>query len=433
MHTFRQNFKTGWPGLFGYMFFTGMMAAGYFYNVTFVQLGLTDLGKRIIGMSDTAVAFGMAGLALLALITALAFGYWMRQTNRSANFFVKLRFVFFVVVIQTILTAAASFVYTELTFYAWIGIASLALGVGMPVTFSLTVDLIARRHRGMVAGLVTAAAYFSSNAFSSSTWQMEHFQRLALLIMVPGTLTVGFLVLARPAFLLPLSRQHLNPLFAIGRFVHQDSAGNFRVQRSLIGLLFLMFGVFFIDSLGFLRLLDTPLYMNTAWQSEDANIHLFIAWTHVVAALIGGVLYTYLSERHLFLWIFGTFAVAHLQYLFHASVGSATYAPLSMPMLYAIAVSLYTVVNFAIWADISTPQSISFNTAVGVALSGWSATFLSTAVGIYWGAIQMPLETHLRIVGSLAIVFFLGVLILLYFTSGTRLPIRQKLSEGEPK
>jgi hypothetical protein len=90
-------------------------------------------------------------------------------------------------------------------------------------------------------------------------------------------------------------------------------------------------------------------------------------------------------------------------------------------------------VNFAIWADISTPQSISFNTAVGVALSGWSATFLSTAVGIYWGAIQMPLETHLRIVGSLAIVFFLGVLILLYFTSGTRLPIRQKLSEGEPK
>jgi MFS family permease len=427
----RRYWETGWPGLFGYLFFIGMMAAGYFYNVTFIQLGLTDLGKRIVGMDAAAVARGMAGLALLALVTALAFGYWMQKTGRSTSFSTKLRFILFVVITQTALTAVASLVQSKPAFYAWIVVASLALGVGMPVTFSLTVDLIARRHRGMVAGLVTAAAYFASNAFTSSSWHMAHFQRLALLIMVPGTLTVAFLVLARPAFLLPLARQHRLPAFAIGRFVRKDASGRYRAQRSLIGLLVLMFGVFFIDSLGFLRLLDTPLYMNTAWQSEEHNIHLFIAWTHVAAALIGGVMYTYLSERHLFAWIFGIFAVAHVQYLFHASVGSASYAPLSMPMLYAIAVSLYTVVNFAIWADISTPQTISLNTAVGVALSGWSATFLSTAVGIQWGAEQMPLEMHLRIVGSLAIVFFLGVLILLYVTGGRPRPVGQTSAGGD--
>ena len=37
-----------WPVVAGYLLFTGMMAVGYFYNVTFVQLGLKDLGERSV-------------------------------------------------------------------------------------------------------------------------------------------------------------------------------------------------------------------------------------------------------------------------------------------------------------------------------------------------------------------------------------------------
>ncbi len=402
--------------IFGQLFFIAMMAAGYFYNVTFIQLGLTDLGRRIIGLSAQRVAEGMGVLALLALIVALAFGYRLQKSEHGSNFPFKLKILFGVVLGQTLLTALASLVYTQFLFFAWIIAAALTLGVGMPVTFSLTVDLVPRKNRGIVAGLVTAAAYFASNAFSGATWHMENFQRLALIVMVPGALGLGLFLLLKPPILKILAAQHQEATFAIGRFIERNPAtGQTSIRRNLPGLLVLMFGVFFIDSLGFLRLLETPVYMQNAWQSIDPNIHLFIAITHVVAALVGGILYRYLSEQHLFGWIFGIFAITQLEYTFHARIGAENYAPLAMPMLYAIAVSLYTVVNFAIWADISTPKTIHLNAAIGVALSGWSATFLSTAVGMLFGALSMPLEQHLRIVDSLAFLFFLGFLLQLYF------------------
>jgi hypothetical protein len=81
-----------------------------------------------------------------------------------------------------------------------------------------------------------------------------------------------------------------------------------------------------------------------------------------------------------------------------------------MPMLYATAVSLYTVVNFSLWADFSTPRTIAMNTAVGVALSGWTATFLSTALALRWQTGGMPLAEHLRLVQALALLFLLGML-----------------------
>ena len=52
--------------IFGYLLFIGMMVVGYYYNLTFVQLGLVDLGERILGLSQAQTARNMA---LLALIT----------------------------------------------------------------------------------------------------------------------------------------------------------------------------------------------------------------------------------------------------------------------------------------------------------------------------------------------------------------------------
>ena len=93
----------------------------------------------------------------------------------------------------------------------------------------------------------------------------------------------------------------------------------------------------------------------------------------MVGALVAGVLYSSLHQRPLFLWILGIFTLTHLQYSIHIRT-QATSAALSLLMLYALAVSLYTVVKFAIWADISTPDTICLNSALGVALSGRTAT-----------------------------------------------------------
>jgi hypothetical protein len=68
-----------WPVVGGYLLFIGMMAAGYFYNVTFIQLGLKDLGEHVLGLHAAEVAQQMALLALLTCLVALAFGYGMQQ------------------------------------------------------------------------------------------------------------------------------------------------------------------------------------------------------------------------------------------------------------------------------------------------------------------------------------------------------------------
>jgi len=392
-----------------------MMSAGYYYNLTFVQLGLEDFATRVLGLSQRAFALDMALLAILTCLTALAFGFWMQRQNWACCMRTKLRLAFGVVLTQTMLTAVAPFVSHEPGFLIWLSFTSLALGVGVPVMFSMTIDLVPVRLRGYAAALITAAAYFAA-AVLSSEWSFAAFRNQSLILLVAGTFGMGILSIVNHPWMNALSSQHIQPEFAIGRFVRQKKMGKSRIGNRLPGLILIMFGIYFVDSLGFLRLLKTPVYMQSAWQSPDLEIRMFIAGVHVVGALVGGVLYTALRERPLFLWIFGIFGLTHLQYSFHIRVAEGAAGILSMPMLYALAVSLYTVINFALWADLSTPQTISVNSALGVALSAWTATFLSTALSILWSE-SLSLADHIQIVDALAVLLFLVMLAVVYFRS----------------
>jgi MFS family permease len=407
------------PQFFGVCLFIGMMAAGYYYNLTFVQLGLEDFGTRWLGLSATAVARDMALLALLTCLTALTFGGWMQRRGIGRNFRFKMRISFGVVFAQTLLTAVIPAVQNETTFIIWLAFVSVALGIGVPAMFSLTVDLVPVRQRGMAAALVTALAYFAAEILSAE-WTFEFFQARLLLVLAIGTLGLGVLAFTQHPWLEIIARQHQQPSFTIGRFVRQQANQTFRLKRSVLGLVALMFGIYFIDSLGFLRLLNVPGFMEATWQSPHFGDRLFIAGMHVVGALIAGVLYQALNERHLFFWIFGLFALTHLQYSLHLKSTGDTVVTLAMPMLYALAVSLYTVVNFAIWADLSTPDTVSFNSALGVALSGWTATFLSTGLALFWQGIGFGLTLHIQIVDALAMLLFLVMLALAFFRKPER-------------
>ena len=400
-----------WPTLFGYALFIGMLAAGYTYNLTFVQFGLLDLGTRLVGMSEPRVVTGMAALALLTCLAALAAGLWMQRSGRSADFIFKLRLAFAVVLVQTLLTAWAPIIRSQLAFFAWILFASAALGLGVPATFGLTVDLIPVRDRGLVAALVTGLAYFAAVVFSTS-WQIESFSAQYLGLLALSSLLMGGLAFLPLPWIRQLAEQHSHPAFGRGRYVRLNPDGEPRVQRRLLVLIALMFGIFFVDSLGFLRLADTPAIFANSWQSLDLQVRLFIGLTHVAAALIAGVLYSALEERGLFLWIFGLFALVHLMYTFDLRLPGPSGQSLTEPMLYATAVSLYTVINFAIWADISTPETISRNAALGVAFSGFTATFLSTALALQFRLAGLPLELHLRIVDAIAMLMFILNLVL---------------------
>ncbi|WP_276281554.1 MFS transporter [Halorussus caseinilyticus] len=410
-----------WPTVLGYALFVTLLAAGYYYNVTFVQLGLLDLGTRLVGMSEAQVSAWMAALALLTLAVAVLTGMTMDRRGWSKNLLVKFRLLFGVVALQFLLTLVAPAVRTVPAFGAWILLGSVALGVGIPVTFGMTIDFVAVADRGYVAAAITALAYFAANVYPLE-WRVEAFSAVMVAAMLPGLVALGVVASGRvgPAnrLVARLADQHERRAFGVGRFCRPARVPT----RSFAfwGPVVLMFGVFFVDSLGFLRIVETPTFVQSAWQSPDFGDHLFLGAVHVLGALVGGVLYTNFDRNWLFLWVFGLFSLTHLFYT--TDVRMAAWLPglargASSPLnsaVYAVAVSFYTTLNFALWPDLSTPETVGTHTAIGVGLAGWLATFLSTAVALYFETAEVTLLSHLNVVNALALALFTALVASLY-------------------
>jgi hypothetical protein len=173
--------------------------------------------------------------------------------------------------------------------------------------------------------------------------------------------------------------------------------------------------VFFIDSLGFLRIIDTPVFIYTSWQSPELGVRLFIGLSHVLGAAMAGVLYTVFGRRWLFLWILGLFAFTHLLYTFQLGTApTGIDPPLSLPFFYVLAVSFYTTLNFALWPDLSTPANVGIRTGLGVGIAGWLASFLSTSLALYSRDVGLSLLEHLRYVNALALLLAVGYPVALY-------------------
>jgi hypothetical protein len=399
-----------WPTLFGYVLFVAVLAAGYYYNLTFVQLGLIDLGTRVLDLSRTRVSLWMAVLALVAFVTAVGAGVALDRSGWSRDLDAKLRVLWVVVVVQFLLTLVAPGLRTETGFAAWISVCAVSLGVGMPTTFSLVVDLVPVADRGGVAAAATAGAYFLANVYPLQ-WRIESFSLVVSAAMAPAVVVLGVLAFRDVGVLDSLRGRHRDPTFGVGRFCRPRPVRTWSYE--FWSVILLMFGVFFVDSLGFLRIVDTPAYVATAWQSPDFGVHLLIGTVHVVTAVMGGVLYANFGRRWLFLLVFGLFGFTHLMYVFDVRAGVGD-APLLMPLFYAGTVSFYTVLNFALWPDVSTPETIGRHSAIGVGFAGFLATFLSTAVALYLQAETVPLVSHLELVDALALLLFLVLVVTVY-------------------
>ncbi|MCU4744424.1 hypothetical protein [Natronoglomus mannanivorans] len=394
-----------WPPVVGALLFVSLLTAGYYYNLTFVQLGLFDLGVNRVGMSHVGVSLAMALLALLAFLTAVVTGVALDRTGWSQTLLVKLRLVLAVVLTQLVLTAVAPLVTTPAQFLGWVVVCAISLGVGMPTTLSLTIDFVPVRDRGYVAAL----SFFVA-AIYPLEWSIEEFSTVLVAAMIPGAVVLALLASGRLGIVETFAEQHRE--FGTGRFCRPDPVSTWSL--TFWTLVVLMFGVFFIDSLGFLRLVETPTYIFTSWQSPDLRVRLFIAFAHVVGAGMAGVLYTNFERRWLFLWVFGLFSVTHLLYTFDIRAAQAGDPSLLLPLFYVLAVSFYTTLNFALWPDLSTPETIGTHSAIGLGMAGFLATFLSTGVALYFQALEVTLFDHLNVVNALALLLFVSLAVLLY-------------------
>jgi MFS family permease len=398
----------------GYLLFLGLMAPGYYYNVTFVQLGLHDLGVRVIGMGEREVAAAMGLLALVTAIAAVGTGLLMRRWQ--PGLVGKLRVAAAVVIVHTALAGLAPNLGDPAAFVGWTLVAGVSLGIGVPVTFGLAVDLVAVPHRGYVAAAITAVAYFAAAALAPE-WRIDAFADQLFWPMLAGAIGLVIFSWVRNPLLESLAGQHARPEFAVGRFVRDGRSPNRLLLAYVVGL----GAIFFIDSLGFLRLIFTPAIVADTWQSPEETVRWFIGGVHVLGAAIGGILYARLDGRTMLLWIFGIFALVQLMYVMGertpSTIETTTLAP---AMLYAVAVSLYTVVTFAVWADLSTPRTVGLNVALGIGLAGWLTTFASTALSLELRIGGVGVDEHLSWVAAIAMLAFLAVLGMLFFGTSSR-------------
>jgi hypothetical protein len=324
---------------------------------------------------------------------------------------VKLRILFVVIAVQTVLTVVVGSVTTPSEYLAWVLAGAAAIGVGMPVTFSFMIDFVPIRHRGGVAAAVAGFAFFAAAVYPLQ-WRIEEFAPVMSAVMVPGVAVLGVVSFRRFDFVDKLARQHER--FGVGRFCRPDPVAT--ASFAFWGPLILMFSVFFIDSLGFLRIIDSPAYISTSWQSPEVSVRLFIAVTHIVGAAMAGVLYTAFDRRWLWGAVLALFAFTHLLYTFHLGTAPAGIdPPLALPLFYVLAVSFYTTLNFALWADLSTPASIGIHTGLGVGIAGWLASFLSTSLALYSEGAGLSLLEHLRYVNALALLLAVAFPLSLYF------------------
>jgi MFS family permease len=364
----------------------------------------------VVGLSRFEVSVGMAALALVAFAVAIATGVALDRTGVGTDLHGKLRLLWVVVVVQLALTATAPFLGSGVAFGGWILVCAASLGVGMPTTFSLVIDFVPVGDRGVVAGAATAGAYFLANVYPTQ-WRIESFSVIMSGAMLPAVVILGVLAFRRFDLIAALADNHERDDFGVGRFCRPTPVRTW--SFGFWAFVLLMFGVFFVDSLGFLRIIETPAYIYTSWQSPDFGVHLLIGGVHVLTAAMAAVLYVNFGRRWLFVLVFGLFGFTHLMYVFdaRASLGNA---PLLMPLFYAGTVSFYTVLNFAIWPDMATRETIGRHSAIGVGLAGFLATFLSTAVVLFLDSIELPLASHLNVVDALALLLFFGLLVATY-------------------
>jgi MFS family permease len=399
-----------WDVLAGYALFVSVLAGGYYYNLTFVQLGLIDLGTGAVGLSEFGVSVWMAVLALVAFGVAVVAGVALDRSGASRDLRRKLRVLWVVVTVQFVLTVTAPLLRTEAGFGLWILACAASLGVGMPATFALAVDFVPVEDRWVAAAAATAGAYFLANVYPVR-WEIGSFAAAMAVAIAPAVVVLWVLAFRRFDLLASLADNHERPEFGVGRFCRPTPVRT--RSYALWSVVVLMFGVYFVDSLGFLRIVETPAYVSTSWQSPDFGVHLLIGGVHVLAAAMGGVLYANFDRRWLFVLVFGLFGFTHLMYVFDARAALGG-APLVMPLFYSGAVSVYTVVNFAVWADLSTPETIGRHSAIGVGLAGFLATFLSTAVVLYTEGAGLSLAEHLRIVDALALLLTFLLIVAAY-------------------
>lgn len=401
----RPRIQQGTRAAFGV--YVVVLAAAYYYNLTLVQLGVTDTGMQRLGLAMEVVAGAMGLLAVVTLAVTLLSGTLIDRWGWGLRTVVKCRVLFGIVVLQIGVTALLPAVASLPGFLLWIMACAVLLGAAIPVAFSLMLDLVAPGMRGYAAGAVTGCA-FALAVLVPYEWAVGNFVPAAIAVLTPAAVALGAAAGA------PRLVDGLDPGDRTGRGARGADRTSERtrdqswaVTAPLVGGVLLLFGAFFIDSLGFVRIIEQAQYVETSWQSSAITVRGTLAVTHVVGGLAAGVVYTKGRLLWVFMTAFALFGLAQCLYVYDIVVGGPSVLTTVIPLVYILAVSSYTTVAFALWPDLATPGTIGRYTAVGIGVGAWTATFSSTALALVSELVQLRIAWHLGVVAGLSAGFLL--------------------------
>ncbi|MFO8017704.1 MAG: MFS transporter [Promethearchaeia archaeon] len=369
--------------LIGVFFYLIIIVAGFTFIIKFIQLGIPDFIINHLNLSNIDVVGYMMLLALLTASICLIVGYIIDKFNWRVEEKIKILFLCFL--IQTPLILSFLSFNSVPLFILWIILLGVVMGVETPISISLLRDFIRPKYRGIFAAVATAFIY-SYGILSPFPWNISGFIKEISLGLLPSIPIFAIIIV----FKLFRNEEKKEIFLAEGSFIHYNK-----------GLLILaLFGVIFVDSLGFLRIIETPEIYANVWRG-GLEIKMFLVISHTGFALISGFLYTK-SKPYLILII--SLWMIFLTDLFFALFNETIFLSQVLGILYCGAVSMYTIVLFALWADISAPESVGKFSGLGIGIGGWLMTFISTAFSFRF-IDTLSFSMHLLVSSAVSLTF----------------------------
>ncbi|MHA1338599.1 MAG: MFS transporter [Promethearchaeota archaeon] len=401
-----QNKSKFWVNLFPYLFIISSLIGGYVVGFKLIQLGFPDLGIRILKLPEQTVDIGMALMAIFACISAIISGIYIDKKQFSLR--IKLYMMIVGGGLQGAILGFMILFPTPNLFVPWIIAFSLVLGFLFPLIYSFVYYFIPTKTRGLVAGLITGIAYFFGN-ISPFEWNFEDFIKESIVIMIPAVILLGLLLLNhRKIELYEIKDKKTVTTIESTKDIDKNSskeiAGRF-LDRNLFIVTLFMFGVYFIDSFGFMQVISEDTILNVTWRGP-IETRLLFGLIHFIAAIIMGFLYYKFNEKIVFICSFIGFTVGDFLFSLYPS-GTLL---IITSLIYCATVSFYTINSFVVWADISTEKNISKNAGIGIGIGGWLSSFISTSLTNALSRSLTGIEgfsIHMRISGSIAVVFLI--------------------------
>jgi hypothetical protein len=383
---------------FPYIFITSMLTANYISGVKLVQWGIPSLGRDNCGVLPEQLNLLMALMAIISCIVAIISGILLDKV--SLKFKSRLLLLLVGFGIQGSIAFFGTFISTPAQFTAWILVFSAILGFLICQPFVFMFLLIPSKHRGILAGVITGLAYIIGN-FSMAEWTYAGLSMETIAVTIP----LGILIVYAMFNLQKMK------IFDYTPEKDENYSGQYAKTYKFAIVVLLMFGVYFVDSFGFLRIAKQDFFQ-ILWHGVF-GVKMYLGISHLIAAVIMG--YIYQKKKHLgpiIVFISALCGFVLCDFLFSSDpTGPLLYIT---SYLYCATVSFYTINSFTVWSDISTSKNISSRAGIGIGIGGWLSSFLSTSLTEQL-LISLPgddgYRIHLMLSGVIAIGFLVIALI----------------------